>query len=234
MSEMNGILSNFLGCISSVLMALMISRGLGTSLTDGLSISKVIIFAISGSVIALYKVGKWRTLYICLSGLATALGGGAICDLISLKYPFLLQYPQYIVISIMIGLMIACFGNVDKKALHTIDGADWVALGCLAVVGAEKAISIGTGAGIGAIGFIAFFAAFLTGAGGGLVRDLFLLNRPPVAVASCYGLSAALGGLFYCHLATVNIVYPEINWLIVVFFVFAINFFTKTYRIALH
>jgi hypothetical protein len=73
-----------------------------------------------------------------------------------------------------------------------------IALGVFAGIGADQAALLP-----GAIDFGAWPAAaalaFLTGAGGGLIRDL-LLRRPPAALLTPYGAVAAAGGLVHLYL----------------------------------
>ncbi len=203
--------------------SLLFAHTMAIKVFDGFVITSIVVVSISGAISALHTTGPARARSIALSSLSNAIFGGACRDLIWMAYPFWLQAPVFIAISLLIGFLISRFRGVAPSLERTVDSADRLALGCLAVVGAEKAAAIGQGAGAGAVTFMAFFAAFLTGAGGGLLRDLFILNRMPVAIVTPYGLCAGIGGVFHLQMVRNEVGAADLIWLTTTGFVYLIS-----------
>jgi uncharacterized membrane protein YeiH len=146
-------------------------------------------FAVFGSYKAL---GKRYNLYGTLACAAlTALGGGTIREII-LRHPplyFADHASLYVTLAGALLTMLAYehFARIRTYALLL----DAIGLAVFSFIGAQSAES----AGLGLVGMI-FFAS-LTAAGGGVLTDIVLGDKPTPFTCELYVLPAALGGLLF-------------------------------------
>lgn len=154
-----------------------------------LNIIGTIAFAISGALIAMQE--KYDLLGVYILGFTTAFGGGLVRNLV-IGIPVQTTWQQgtlfriaFIVITLVFFLPSIWDGRL-KKSIILFDA---IGLAAFAVQGANYAVSEN-------LPMIAvILAAILTGAGGGMVRDILAGRRPMIFYSEIYGLWAGAAGL---------------------------------------
>lgn len=146
-------------------------------------------FAISGIRLAALKKFDWFGAYIV--GLVTAIGGGTIRDLFLSTTPFwMLNYWYLIVTAIALGLVILL-----KKYLvrldHTVFIFDTIGLALFVVIGMQKSIDFGFPM------WVAIIMGTITGAFGGVLRDILINEEPLIFRKEVYATACLAGGLCY-------------------------------------
>lgn len=142
-------------------------------------------FAFSGALRAL--PGRPDIIGMTVLAGATAIGGGAIRDLMLNRTPQMLHdwaYPLVILASALVTFLFPL--SVQKKA-RFFAYFDAVGLGVFSAIGANLALSAGMNP------LSVLFIASITGAGGGVVRDV-LLNEPPLVLYREVYITAVLLG----------------------------------------
>lgn len=146
-------------------------------------------FAVSGIRLAAAKRFDWFGAYVC--GLATAVGGGTLRDIMLGNTPFWMSQPSYLVITGLALLTVVIFG---KKVIHmrnTMFVFDAVGLALFNIVGIEKTLDANFPF------WVAIIMGTFTGAAGGVIRDV-LLNRVPLIFCSeLYAIACVIGGMIY-------------------------------------
>ncbi len=148
-------------------------------------------FAISGIRLASAKKFDWFGAYVV--GLATAIGGGTIRDILLDVTPFWMLQPAYLVVTAFALLFVIIFGRYVIRLNNTFFIFDAIGLGLFTVVGIEKSLSAGFPI------WIAILMGMTTGAAGGVIRDVFINEEPLIFRKDIYALACVFGGLvFYC------------------------------------
>ena len=137
-------------------------------------------FAISGIRLASAKRFDLFGAYVV--GLATAIGGGTMRDLMLDVPVFWMTNSIYFIINLLALLLVVLFGKRVIRQKNTWFIFDTIGLGMFAVIGIEKSLAV-----MGSI----------TGAGGGVIRDVFLNEVPLIFRAEIYAVACVLGGLAY-------------------------------------
>ena len=156
---------------------------------DILNIIGTIAFAISGAIIALEE--DYDILGILILGLTTAFGGGAVRDLlIGIPIKTIWAQGQIFEIALIVILIVFLLPTIVLK-YWTKWGAcfDAIGLAAFAIQGANYAVQ--SGASIVEI----MFAATLTGAGGGMIRDILARRKPMIFQSEVYAAWGILAGL---------------------------------------
>jgi len=159
-----------------------------------LEILGTIAFAISGAMVGVNA--KMDVLGVTVLGLTTAVGGGIIRDLLIGKTPpAAFQDPTYAIIALVVSLIIflpkvRSKVNTDLNILTLVDA---IGLGVFTVIGTRAGIIHG---GI----FLQVFLGTVTGVGGGVLRDIFAMEKPMIFVKHFYA-SASIIGAIFCALA---------------------------------
>jgi uncharacterized membrane protein YeiH len=157
---------------------------------DIFSIIGTAAFAISGALVAMDE--KYDVFGVYILGFVTAFGGGAIRNLlIGLPVSYLWSQTTLFYISLISITIILIFPKLmtyswKKAGLY----ADAIGLAAFAIQGALHAASLDHSL------LAIMVAAFLTGSGGGILRDVLAGRKPYVFKAEIYGTWAALAGLF--------------------------------------
>lgn len=159
-----------------------------------------IVFAVTGVITAIEK--KLDIFGAVVLGMATAVGGGIIRDLI-LGYlpPTAFRKPVFaitaIVTSILVFTIAWYLGKKIKKHFDiyakVINVFDSVGLAVFTIGGINAAASCG----FGENSFLSIFVGILTGVGGGMLRDIMAGKIPGILRERVYALAALLGALVY-------------------------------------
>ncbi len=153
-------------------------------------------FAISGIRLAAVKHFDWFGAYIV--GLVTAIGGGTIRDLFLSTTPFwMLNYWYLIVTAIALGLVII-FKKYLVRLDHTVFIFDTIGLALFVVIGMQKSLDFGFPM------WVAIIMGTITGAFGGVLRDILINEEPLIFRKEVYATACIAGGLIYWIIYCMN------------------------------
>ncbi|MBR5310298.1 MAG: TRIC cation channel family protein [Oscillospiraceae bacterium] len=153
-------------------------------------------FAVSGAMVALSK--KMDIFGVAVLGLVTAVGGGAIRDIVlGITPPATFRNPIYASVAIFVSLLV--FIPAVRRFLFDKSGVyekillvmDSLGLGIFTVVGIESAYLSGFGDSI----FLLIFVGVITGVGGGIIRDVLAQDTPAVLVRHFYATASIIGAV---------------------------------------
>ena len=156
-------------------------------------------FAISG--IRLASAKKFDLFGAYVVGVTTAIGGGTMRDIMLGVSPFWMTNMFYLVCSAIALLWVIVFRKLLVRQDNTWFLFDTIGLALFTVTGIEKTITT-----IGPSGehfpfWTAIIMGTITGAGGGVLRDVFINEVPLIFRKEIYALACVIGGLAYyiCH-----------------------------------
>ena len=165
-----------------------------------LEIIGTIAFAISGAMTALRK--HMDILGVAILGITTAVGGGALRDIIlGITPPAMFTKPVYALVACLVSVVI--FIPAIRRLLthnHAIYDVvirimDSLGLGIFTVMGIAAAKSFSDAHNL----FLLVFVGVITGVGGGVMRDIMAGNMPYIFVKHVYA-SASIAGALVCAL----------------------------------
>ena len=163
----------------------------------------IIAFTISGAIVAIKK--RFDLFGIIVLGVVTAVGGGALRDIILGIFPLaMFQKPIYVFVAFITSLIIFMIMSVasveveEKKSflIELINFFDAIGLGIFAVIGTNTAIINGYENNA----FLAVFVGVCTGIGGGMLRDMLAQRVPLVLYKDIYALAAVAGSTMYYYM----------------------------------
>lgn len=181
-------------------------------------------FAISGIRLASAKQFDWFGAYVV--GLVTAIGGGTIRDLLLDVTPFWMTNSIYLICSGLALLWVILFGKYLIHLNNTFFIFDSIGLALFTVVGVGKTIALGYPF------WVAIVMGGITGAAGGVLRDVFINEIPLIFRKEIYAMACVIGGAVYClcNYMGLTLFYTQ---LISGVCVFATRFLSVKYRICL-
>jgi len=157
--------------------------------TQTLDFFGTLAFAISGIRLASAKRFDLFGAYVV--GVATAIGGGTMRDMMLGQSPFWMTNPFYLICSAIALLWVIIFRRYLVRQNNTWFIFDAIGLALFTVTGIEKTLVAG----------FPFWAAIimgtLTGAGGGVVRDVLINEVPLIFRKEIYALACVVGGIAY-------------------------------------
>ena len=146
-------------------------------------------FAISGIRLASAKNYDLFGAYVV--GFVTAVGGGTFRDLFIGITPFWMLNPVYLWCTLFAMIFVMVF---KKKLVHlhnTFFYFDSIGLGLFVVVGVEKALNLGFPS------WVAILMGAITGALGGVIRDILIMETPLIFRKEIYALACIVGGIIF-------------------------------------
>ncbi len=146
-------------------------------------------FAISGIRLAAKKDFDLFGAYVV--GLVTAIGGGTIRDLCIGATPFWMQNASYLIWSAIALLFVILFRKYLIHLNITFFIFDTIGLALFTVVGIEKTLAAGYDF------WVAIVMGGITGAAGGVFRDIFINEIPLIFRKEIYAIACLIGGLAY-------------------------------------
>ena len=146
-------------------------------------------FAISGIRLASAKQFDLFGAYVV--GVVTAIGGGTLRDLMLGVTPIWMINPMYLICSGIALLWVILFEKKLVRQEVTFFIFDTIGLALFTVVGVEKALGLGFPL------WVAVIMGTVTGAAGGVFRDVFINEIPLIFRKEIYALACIIGGLFY-------------------------------------
>lgn len=146
-------------------------------------------FAISGIRLAVTKRFDWFGGYVV--GLATAIGGGTIRDVMLNVTPFWMTTPLYIMCTGFALFLVIIFKKHLTRLNHTWFIFDTFGLALFTIAGIEKSLA-------GGFPFwVAIIMGCITGAAGGVIRDVLINEVPLIFRKEIYAIACLAGGLVY-------------------------------------
>lgn len=145
--------------------------------------------AISGIRMAAAKQFDWFGAYSV--GLVTAIGGGTLCDLLLGIPVFWMQSIWYLAVTLLSLGVVIVFRRI---LVHTriLFIFDTIGLALFVVIGIQKSIAADYSA------WVAIIMGVVTGACGGVFRDILLNQEPLLFKKDLYATACLIGGLVYC------------------------------------
>lgn len=181
-------------------------------------------FAISGIRMAAAKHFDWFGGFVC--GFAVAIGGGTIRDVMLGATPFWMTSSIYVVCTVFALLVVILFA----KSLNRMENAwlvfDTFGLALFTIAGLQKTLLYEHSF------WVAIIMGCITGAAGGIIRDVLLNQEPVIFRKDIYAMASVAGGLVYwlLTLAGLNVGLSSIT----TFFVIClIRFLAVRYHISL-
>ncbi len=181
-------------------------------------------FAISGIRHAASKRFDWFGGYVC--GIAVAIGGGTIRDVMLGAIPFWMTNPIYIICTAMALLVVIVFSKYMQRLNNTWFVFDTFGLALFTIAGIQKSLEYGQPY------WVAIIMGCITGAAGGVIRDVLLNNEPVIFRKEIYAMACVLGGITYWLFAR-NGVSVEISALSSFLVTCMIRFLAVRYHISL-
>ena len=159
------------------------------SFVDILDFIGTFAFAISGIRLASAKRFDWFGEYVV--GLATAIGGGTIRDVLLDVTPAWMTTPIYLICTAIAMFFVIAFGKYVIRLNNTFFIFDSVGLALFTIVGAEKSLALGYPF------WVAIIMGSITGAAGGVIRDVFINEIPLIFRKEIYAMACVIGGIAY-------------------------------------
>lgn len=153
-------------------------------------------FAISGIRHAAAKHFDWFGGYVC--GIAVAIGGGTIRDVMLGATPFWMTTPIYIICTAMALLFVVIFAKHIEGLKNTWFVFDTLGLALFTIAGIQKSLIFGQPY------WVAIIMGCITGSAGGVIRDVLLNNEPVIFQREIYAMAAVLGGVTYWFLDIIH------------------------------
>ena len=146
-------------------------------------------FAISGIRLASAKRFDWFGAYVV--GFVTAIGGGTIRDVLLGVTPGWMTDPIYLICTGLALLWVILFGKHLIHLHNTFFIFDSIGLALFTVVGVGKSIALGYPF------WVAIIMGSITGAAGGVIRDVFINEIPLIFRKEIYAMACVVGGTVY-------------------------------------
>ncbi|MBR7133972.1 MAG: trimeric intracellular cation channel family protein [Bacteroidaceae bacterium] len=146
-------------------------------------------FAISGIRLASAKQFDWFGAYVV--GVATAVGGGTFRDMMLGVTPFWMTDSIYLVCSGLALLWVILFSKYLIHLHNTFFLFDAIGLALFTVVGVQKTLDCGYPL------WVAIIMGTMTGAAGGVIRDVFINEIPLIFRKEIYAMACVIGGVVF-------------------------------------
>lgn len=181
-------------------------------------------FAISGIRWAAFKNFDWFGGYVV--GLATAIGGGTMRDVMLGMTPFWMTNPIYIICTAVALILAIVFKDSIGRFSSTWFLFDTFGLALFTIAGLQKTLFAGFPI------WVAVIMGCMTGAAGGVIRDVLINEVPLIFRKEIYALACVAGGMVY-HLCSVLDVHIEITVIITFATVVIVRLLAVHYHISL-
>lgn len=181
-------------------------------------------FAISGIRHAAAKHLDWFGGFVC--GFAVAIGGGTLRDVMLGLPPFWMTSPLYIICTIGAQIFVISFSKLLKRLDNAWFFFDTLGLASFTITGMQKTIECGYPF------WVAIIMGCITGAAGGVIRDVLLNKTPVVLRKEIYAMASIVGGLLYWLLTDMH-VNVAITGATTFVFIVAIRILAVKYHISL-
>lgn len=159
-----------------------------------------IAFSVSGSLVAIN--GSLDLFGIVFVGCITAVGGGILRDILMGQFPpNIYSDTKFLAVAMLTSLLVFVFSCLKRRSfndfqnkLETINNYfDAIGLSAFTITGVEMAVDSGF---LSQPVFV-ISMGFLTGIGGGIIRDVLVDKTPYVLRKHIYALASIIGGCIY-------------------------------------
>ena len=165
-------------------------------------------FVVSGIRHAAAKHFDWFGGFVC--GIAVAIGGGTIRDVMLGVTPFWMTSSMYMTCAVLALFFVLIFSHYLKRLDNAWFIFDALGLGLFTIAGIQKTI------GCGYPFWVAIIMGCITGSAGGVMRDVFLNNLPVIFQKEIYATACVAGGFVYWGLALLNL---SVTWVALITFI---------------
>jgi uncharacterized membrane protein YeiH len=162
---------------------------MGNTFTYVIELIGTVAFAISGIRLAVYKRFDWFGAYVI--GFVTAIGGGTLRDLLLGAPVFWMQTPMYLAAT---GVALAAVIIIRKplvQGFRSLFLFDAIGLALFVIIGISKTLDMGHPM------WVAIVMGGVTGAFGGVVRDILINEEPLFFRKEIYATACLAGGVIY-------------------------------------
>jgi uncharacterized membrane protein YeiH len=165
------------------------SHALVSTFLAAFDLAGAFVFALSGATAAVrHKLDAFGVLVLCF---VTGNAGGMTRDvLIGVVPPAAISEWRYVAVTILAGLIVFFAYPLINRLSSPVLLFDAAGLGLFCVAGADKALTYHAGP------LAATLLGMVTGIGGGMVRDLLVMEVPSVLRTELYAVAALLGAAF--------------------------------------
>lgn len=160
----------------------------------------VAVFAVSGAMVASRK--EMDLVGFGLLASLTGIGGGSLRDMLLDRPVFWIGTPYYVLVCLAIAVLVFFTAHIVGRRYIVILWADAVGLASFAVLGAGVALREG------ADPLVAVVMGVMTGAFGGLIRDVVANETPLILRKEIYATCAAIGAGAYVILRLLEVPLP--------------------------
>lgn len=154
-------------------------------------------FAISGIRQAAYRHFDWFGGFVC--GVAVAIGGGTLRDLMLGVTPFWMTNGMYMGCTLLAQVFVIVFSKYLKHLDNTWFVFDTIGLALFTIVGIQKTLLCGYPF------WVAIVMGCITGSAGGVLRDILLNTAPIIFQKEFYAMACIVGGVFYWMLTIAGV-----------------------------
>ena len=146
-------------------------------------------FAISGIRLASAKRFDWFGAYVV--GAATAIGGGTLRDVMLDQPVFWMHNGIYLSCTALALLWVIIFRKSLVHMHNTFFIFDAIGLALFTIVGLQKSLDCGMTI------WVAIIMGAMTGAAGGVIRDVLINEEPLIFRKEIYAMACVLGGVVF-------------------------------------
>ncbi len=167
------------------------------SIQQGIEFVGTFAFAISGIRHAAAKNFDWFGGFVC--GIAVAIGGGTIRDVMIGVTPFWMTSSIYIICTVLAQLFVIVFSKFLKRLDNTWFVFDTLGLALFTIAGIQKSLAYDFPF------WVAIIMGCMTGSAGGVIRDVLLNNVPIIFQKEIYAMASIVGGILYWILISLDV-----------------------------
>ena len=165
------------------------SQNVINNLLAAFDLAGTFVFALSGATAAVrHRLDAFGILVLCFA--AGNSGGIARDVMIGALPPAAINEWRYVAVSILAGLIVFLAYPLINRLSSPVLLFDAAGLGLFCVAGADKALAFHAGP------VAATLLGMVTGIGGGMVRDVLVMEVPSVLRTELYAVAALLGAAF--------------------------------------
>ena len=154
-------------------------------------------FALSGIRLAASKHYDWLGGFVC--GIAVAIGGGTIRDVMLGIRPFWMLSPIYMICTLFAQCVVIVCHHYLRRLDTTWVLFDTLGLALFNIAGIQKTLECGFPF------WVAIIMGCITGAAGGVIRDVLLNEEPVIFRREIYAMACVVGGLTYWLLSWLQV-----------------------------
>lgn len=154
-------------------------------------------FAISGIRHAASHHFDWFGGFVC--GVAVAIGGGTIRDVMLGVTPFWMTSPFYLVCTALAQVFVIVCARFLKRLDNAWFVFDTLGLALFTIAGMQKTLDCGHAI------WVAIIMGCITGSAGGVIRDILLNRTALIFKKEIYAMASIGGGLLYWLMLVLNV-----------------------------